>query len=284
MKHYLVFIFLFILAISLTGCFQIDEEINEIAKSGSYQDCDSLDTSDNKNRIEQCYSKVGQKQNDVNACNAIDGTQRTLRDNCYGDIAVDTKNTDLCDKLNFNKYACYADVGLASGNPHICMNLGVDDAPSCYKRYATSIGDVEVCKSIISGNSERDSCLYFFLGEAKDETFCAQFEKQSYKEDCYVMIAPKVKGNLLCDKITNQQKKENCIISVAKESKDINHCNGIDVYSKRWFDCAFQVAIVTQDKSICKSFPDSTIEQGDLAEKKKSCEMQVQNAIESTPK
>ena len=66
MNKLIVFTICILSLFIFTGCdgFFVDDETRAIAKTGHYTDCASLDTSENKNRIERCYSYVGKQQDE----------------------------------------------------------------------------------------------------------------------------------------------------------------------------------------------------------------------------
>jgi hypothetical protein len=272
-NNIIILIFVSLLFFSACSFLAVDDEIMDIAKKGHYTDCDSLDTSENKNRIDKCYAEVGKRQNDPDACAAINDKQSNYKTGCYQEVAVNLHDETLCKYVNaqVNQRDCYTEIGVYKKNPHLCMNLEGVNAQLCYKEYAYKAQDIDACLSIPHNEKTRDDCMMLFIDNAKDETFCDKFDLDTSRDDCYLKIAPQINGNLLCAKISNDYKREQCHIKMAIQLKSIDECNRMkNIDSKEWNTCISQVAVVKLDAEICSVIQDDA--------NKESCLKQVNNA------
>ena len=225
MKKTIIFA-LFVLALFfLSACDMlfVDEEIREIAKSGSYTDCANLDTSENKHRIDECYSYVGKRQNDPNACAAA---SKNYKDSCYEDVAVDLEREDLCDEISSknSKTDCFSGVAVKKKDPSICDNLEGDRKDDCYKTYSVDAGDFDSC-AMIEDENKNDECYMHFAVEDMNSELCSDMNKEKNKDKCFFDVALTETNMELCDSIKDESKKENCYNAIeSKEKEQTGEC------------------------------------------------------------
>ncbi|MCK5477171.1 MAG: hypothetical protein KAI55_04585, partial [Candidatus Aenigmarchaeota archaeon] len=118
-----------------------------------------------------------------------------------------------------------------------------------------------------------DECILHFAQENRNELLCDDINDPTCKDDCYLRVAPLIKGNLLCKKIDNQYKRDQCHMKLAVEMDNIQGCNNIELETYSWYSCVKQVAVLRKDKHTCTMIP------SEKTEERKSCEMQVENAL-----
>lgn len=187
MHKYIFLSILLAATLLISGCdFFVDEETQEIAKSGNYMDCASLDTSEDKNRIEKCYSYVGRQQNDVDACRAASGN---YQDNCLEEVAIDLKDETLCEEINskYSKGDCYTGIAIKKKNPDLCAALETDQRNECYKEYALERNKPEICDEISSEQSI-DTCYYDIAIDQGDSTYCSEIFDAEKQADCFTAL------------------------------------------------------------------------------------------------
>lgn len=263
----------FVLGLFLSGCF-MDSEISAAVQKGSYKMCDELDTSKNKERIDDCYSQVAQKKGDEKICAGLKAsTYKTL---CYEGVAIKLEKPELCKNVDAtnNQRNCYTQIAIAKGDKTLCED--VKELPDeCYIDFAQHSGNPKDCEGVMQDSDSQDQCYSYFGNTKKDESYCNKILAQSIKDDCILAVAPQVEGNLLCPKIQMKSKRESCIIKVAAIMKDESQCNGITYETPAYFTCMKQVAVADKSLAVCDLLKD--------AEEKKSCILQVNNAAATTP-
>jgi hypothetical protein len=257
-----------ILGLFLSGCF-MDSEIAAAVAKGSYKMCDELDTSKNKERIDDCYSQVAVKKGDEKVCASLKpGTSRT---NCYEGVAIKLEKPELCKNIDaqWNQRNCYTKIAISKGEKDICKQ--VTDLPDdCYLEFAKNSNNPKDCEGVMKEQASSDQCYSYLATAKKDESLCTKVVAQASKDDCILAVAPQVNGNLLCPKIQMKSKREDCIIKVASIMKDESQCGGIAYETPAYFTCMKQVAIADRSLAVCDLLKN--------AEEKKSCILQVNNA------
>lgn len=212
MKLKLILLTVFLVSLLLLAAcdmFFVDEEIQEIAKSGSYTDCANLNITDDKNRIEKCYEYVGKKQDDPAACAAATGN---YRDDCYEDVAVDLGDESLCNNIasKYSKSDCFTDIAVDKKDSSICANLDGDYADDCYKEYSIDTDDFDSC-AMISSDSKSDDCYLHFAVEDNNEELCGELNKKDNRDDCRYQLAINNGNPAFCESIESDSTKEDCI-------------------------------------------------------------------------
>ncbi|MCK5176274.1 MAG: hypothetical protein KAQ92_00985 [Candidatus Aenigmarchaeota archaeon] len=274
MKCLFLMLSLLILTMITSGC--IDSEISQIAKKGDVSLCDKLDTSENINRIEECYAAVAKETGEVSICRKMP-EKSSYTGTCYENVALKTNNENLCAKIDaqVNRRECYTKIAINKKDMSICTKQDTDwRKDECIVAVAKESGNVDNCRTIeITDTKYRDECILHFAQENRNELLCEDINDQKYKDDCYLSIAPLIKGNLLCKKINNQYKRDKCHMKLAVEMNNDQECNNIKIYTYSWYSCVKQVAVARKDKNTCTMIP------SEKTKERKSCEMQVENAL-----
>ena len=258
----------------MSGCeeFFVDDEYIEIARTGSYTDCYTINNSEN-HRVEECLSYVGRRQNDQSACQAIK-EDLNGKSYCYKTIATNTNNKELCKEVNDNgdnRLDCYLQIAINKGDARICESLSENEKKySCIRRHAEQTLDKTSCLLIPHNTLERDACILHFLEEATNEEFCDELDLEASKDTCYESIAPKIKGNLLCQKIIDDKKRNNCHVQLAIALESADECYRMEkIQGAEWRTCITQVALLNNDTQLCNSI--------DKKSGKESCLRQLQS-------
>ena len=277
MKYLFCIMSLMALVMLTTGC--VDEEIAQIAKKGDVSLCDDLNTSKNINRIEECYAAVAKETGEVSICQSMP-EKSSYTGTCYENVALKTNNEDLCAKVDaeVNRRECYTSIAVNKKDMSICTKQDGDwETDMCIVAFAKKAGDVDTCRTIeITDTKYRDECILHFAQENRNELLCDDINDPKYKDDCYLGVAPLIKGNLLCKKIDNQWKRDQCHMKLAVGLDSSDECNNIEYETYSWYSCVKQVAVARKDKNTC-----TMILRDEHPEERKSCEMQVANAIAS---
>ncbi len=200
-----------------------DEEILAIASDGTYTDCASLDTSENKNRIEECYEYVGMRQDDPDACAAATGY---YRDSCYEDVAVDLNDETLCNEIDDknDKGDCYTDIAVNKADPSLCENLDGGRANECYKEYAEDTGDFDACALIPEKDDESDECYLHFAVQDNNRELCEDLNEKKYRDECRSELAVMNQDQTLCEEIEKKKVREECLENVESLTPEPGKC------------------------------------------------------------
>ena len=235
---YIILAVIFVLLLTFTACDElfVDDETIDIAKTGTYLDCASLDTSDNANRIEKCYEYVGKRQNDPSACAAASGH---YQDDCYGDVALDLGDESYCGKISskYSKTDCYTDIAVDKGDSSVCTNLAGDQADECYMDFSIDTDDFDSC-AYVSSESNSDDCYLHFALQDNNEELCADLNKKTNRDECKYQLAINNANSLFCDSIESNSKKEECLNQAGEVEKGVckydSDCDSICEGDTKW--------------------------------------------------
>lgn len=292
-------VFLMIMVLFIAGCpfFFGDPEVNAAVASGNPEECRMLEAS----KVDNCLSRIYPKLEEPEKCSEIkDESYRNSCygraaissgkheycekaggkfsiENCYADIGADTGNLELCDKAGSSRASCYGEVAVDEESLYVCEKLPKGyDKDHCLLKFAQGTDNKDVCARILDDTSSRDSCFSHFGMKGEDPAFCDNINDERMRDDCYLKVGTKINGNLVCKKIEDDRKEANCHYQIAQNLEDAQFCNDIWKSDENYYVlCVKQVAVKTKDKRVCSEYF------GGKPKEKESCEMQVQNAIES---
>jgi len=134
-----------------------------------------------------CYHRVAVAKQDPALCEKMGFIQSYIEE-CYRNIAKETKNLNLCEKITFQniKSLCYTDIAVVTKDPSICERYEVDKT-LCYRQVAEATNDPELCEKVKT-QPFRDFCFENIAEEIKSLKLCEKIEDQSTKERCYRKI------------------------------------------------------------------------------------------------
>jgi hypothetical protein len=136
-----------------------------------------------------CYHRVAIARHDPALCEKTGFIQSYIEE-CYRDIAKETQDLNLCEKITIQniKNLCYSDIAVIKKDASICEQYGIDKS-FCYRQVAEAINDPAVCEKEKT-QPFRDFCFEEIAEDLKSLEICDRIENQSIKEICY----RKVKG------------------------------------------------------------------------------------------
>jgi hypothetical protein len=109
--------------------------------------------------IDECYSAVGIKLNDVEVCGYMSIGIRYL---CYSKIAVAKNDISFCDKVADDENGignCQKDVAYSSKKIELCEIIRKPNIKDrCYSDFAEYFKDVKICNTKILDQKSVDGC------------------------------------------------------------------------------------------------------------------------------
>ena len=126
--------------------------------------CENLDEMDNQS-LRKCG---GEKY-----CETLEPKpeMQFFKDDCFGDVAVEKKDPNICDKIAHSgrKYSCYSGAGVASNDSTWCDKIPFEEANANY-------------------NSAKYSCYENIALAAKDKSLCNKIQDIDYRAKCVEQI------------------------------------------------------------------------------------------------
>lgn len=146
---------------------------------------------------------------------------------CYEDIAVDTKNFEVCDKIDspFYKSRCYTAVLRVVGdkNEKVCRNIpSKQERGICYRKVAEDKENSTLCAKI-EYTEQRNYCYKNLAKMKRDGSLCQNVERGFDRDQCYFGVACQTGNATLCEKIERNYKKKDCRRQ-AKRSPNMRDC------------------------------------------------------------
>jgi hypothetical protein len=149
--------------------------------------CDNLgDTMIDDDR-DNCRSRFANSFTNPEQCKDLiseEAYNKSLSDNCYLSIALNTKNISLCYEIidNYQKnFNCLFPVAVENNDTQTCMII--EESSECIGRIAEKTKEPQVCLSI-EDIDERDKCYTRIASKSKDESICNYVQDASTKKLC----------------------------------------------------------------------------------------------------
>jgi hypothetical protein len=177
-----------------------------------------------KDQMDRCNSFFATKKLDSSYCDKITGEEH---DRCILDLAVNSRDIALCNKINSNATLTRCKNYLIDANPVFCDRLqsnGEKDA--CYLGAAISREDAPLCDKIKSiATIER---CYMILDAARiNSELCSKMPDIETKDGCYKDLGISSQKAEPCYLIIDWLKKKTCLLTVAASTKDAAICQKI---------------------------------------------------------
>lgn len=145
---------------------------------------------------------------------------------CLTDLAIDSRDVSLCDKLE------------DEGSKDDCYNLS-----------NSLIGDIVACEKV-QNETIREGCYLRLAIRKKDLSFCEKINYQFALNECYLKTAAFKKDTSICDRLPIQTDRDFCY---GYASHDISVCETIEEKPARSKElCYLEIAEASQNASICK--------------------------------
>ena len=216
---------------------------------------------------EICYIGAAEKFLDGSICEKYIKDQDNKND-CYSNLAYETKNDDFCDKIEEikddaahsleSKLDCYLSYGPKKITPALCQRLeyvekeyGVKISPACYSSMAANKQDPQYCEKLKYKDS-RQACFEKSGLLSHEIDYCPNFQDTKARDDCLYLFAQNRNDLSLCNQIENKYDKDDCCLSLLPTINDLAGCDSIITDSQICKDtCYKQIAIKTQNQEIC---------------------------------
>jgi hypothetical protein len=195
---------------------QDDEEACDLIQNPVIsQACISAATSNDKCytlglKAEQdyCYQVYATYADSYVLCTEITGNSVYSLD-CYSHFAAELNDLSLCDYGGFdlnNKWACYSNFSLLSGNISGCdgiHKLAVTNRFNCVFDFAKEYGDASACQ-VIESLPQRTTCysaVVIYSPENLDWTKCGPVSDFNWRNKCYTEAAKTEDDVSICQNI-----------------------------------------------------------------------------------
>lgn len=126
-----------------------------------------------------------------------------------------TKTDDDCEKITnrFEKGRCYFNIAIETKDSSLCEKT--TDEAACYQQIAIETKDISLCKKITKSAS-RDGCYYFIAIETEDASLCEKIINNIQKTTCYAIVK---NDSSICEEITDSFGREICYMNFARRTK-----------------------------------------------------------------
>lgn len=184
-------------------------------------------------------------------CKTLEGNQKDV---CIVEKAVELQNADYC--KNFNKDEaknnwCYTDLAKETNNIKLCNKIINEESKEyCQRDLFLENNNLEGCSSL--SNLAKDDCYQEFAVKNDDYQLCLKAEDSSVHDDCLLKFAKKNVEPSICLEMTNNnlETKDHCIYAQSIKKVDLNYCDQITSESQR-NACFFTVTVKLGDPSKC---------------------------------
>ena len=190
-------------------------------------------------------------------------TIQWAHDRCYGQMAIDMDDKELCDKLIYDttvdnlymKDLCYEAFGYF-GDETICEKKEVEYLKDrCYQHVAAELQDDSLCEKIINDKTVK-WCYSYVAMAARDVAVCHKYGSLTDIANCYGWVAEKAKDISICEKISEEMEtaraKEYCDALAKQSGQNLDKCLA-EYNNPKKDDCLLGVARATDDDGICRS-------------------------------
>jgi hypothetical protein len=195
-----------------------------------------------------------QRSQDKLLCDKIENNN--FHDNCLENIAVNTNDISLCDKVFGIKDFCISNVARKLNKPVFCEDI-VDDnrKDNCFRGVAVDYRDAYLCSRIASQKT-RDGCFKEIGVATSDATMCESVEEDAdARDNCFYSVAVYTKEPIHCSSIEGDDElRDTCFSVLARQSLDLTLCKRILGEDKN--ECTKQVAVLNYDLDSCEGLPE----------------------------
>ncbi|MBN1940845.1 MAG: hypothetical protein JW772_01540 [Candidatus Diapherotrites archaeon] len=159
-----------------------------------------------------------------------------LRDNCYGQKAMELEDASLCGKIQEagTQVGCYHTLARATKDISVCEGLSNQTSKEqCYSAVAAATQDLSICETLIELIDNKENC-YLNVGlERGDDSLCEKVTVLARKDLCYDQIAKRKRDVTICTKIQELEKEESCHTIIAWETLNESDCEQIPTTEKK---------------------------------------------------
>lgn len=133
-----------------------------------------------------CYRVFSSTGKDFTLCEKINN--REEKKWCYGNVAVATENTSLCEKIRFDQFRkdkCYWDIAKKKSDDSLCEKVSGEWKNSCYGDVAIEINNISLCEKITDKKTRENYCYYQIAINTKDKSLCDRITSERIRKSCY---------------------------------------------------------------------------------------------------
>lgn len=198
---------------------------------------------------QKCYVEVAKKSSDPSICNLLSNGKEL----CLRDIAINSRNIDLCKSLSkdYDRNYCIKTVSINKGDTINCALLSSQkEIDECILKIGKSSKNIETCNLIktthiydycidnlkkINNNpnfceyyksdDKKSKCYFDFAKERLDSSLCYLIPKNEEQYDCIKLFINQKGSDSYCDDLTNVLYKNRCYIYYVKKFPDLEICN-----------------------------------------------------------
>lgn len=202
------------------SCSLIQNNVLLAACLSIVQDSDKCDDLAKDAEKDYCYQLFAIYTDDYLTCTQI--TYDTVYAvDCFSAFAVSMQNLSICDNDRLgldNKWACYTNYALGSGDLSGCQNiheLATTNRFKCSFEYAKKYGNPAACQ-VIKNLPSRDTCYQgaiIYSNENLNWLYCDDVINFEWMNKCYTEAAKLYDDVTICEKIEADFAEEACVIA-----------------------------------------------------------------------
>lgn len=206
-----------------------------------------------------CFIEVSKVSENISVCDYVkDGTIYQ----CYANVAFNTKNYSLCDKLSNLSYknSCYLEIGKKTDDIGFCHKItnDSDKFSKCVEDIASDISNIGLCEYLNDKDGKGCRLEYYLSVASKSSSteICDKIKKEGWSksiiENCFSYVAAYSGNESLCEKVSDHSNtRDVCYLGVSRKSTNINMCDKIG-YTYNAYECITNISINTGDQNLCK--------------------------------
>lgn len=142
--------------------------------------------------------------NDIQECVSFMGDDR---DRCYLKQAKEKNNSELCEESGVFRSVCYEEIAISTKDPNLCENARDD----CYFILAKDLKDLNLCNKINKSSAKRYYCYKELAAILKKPSFCELMKGDEDKDICYLRLVGETGNKVYCQKLKSEARKAYCL-------------------------------------------------------------------------
>ena len=216
----------------------------------------------------ECLLQLAKTNRDSSICTVISPTY--FKDRCYGVVAIETKDTSLCENLRQeDRYIkkgrgwCITEIAKKTEDATICNDMpgSIILKELCWIELAVIQKDPTVCDVIIDSDALRTLCNVRATGALGDVSLCETIEDNppfnSHRGNCYIEAVRATGNDALCEMVDGDSFRIHCYAGVAIILNDASYCEQLaDRPPATIYQCYTKVAEELKDRTICNEIED----------------------------
>lgn len=204
-----------------------------LTETGDFTLCSQAELSRDGMTPDSCYLMFAKNSGSAEPCVFITEERGVVsRDSCYGEIAVITGDSILCDEVKSvpDRDLCLFDIAQKTLSSMTCPMISAQDGEiskdSCYLRLALRLSNPAFCDAIdkIGYGNSKDYCFFRLAMQTSNLTYCEKIPAitgESSKDSCFYYLSLQYKDGSICEKIsadTGDISKQSCITYINQQT------------------------------------------------------------------